>query len=31
MTAALEIDGLEAGYGRTPVLRGLDLVGARTG
>jgi iron(III) transport system ATP-binding protein len=26
MNAALEIDGLEAGYGRTPVLRGLDLV-----
>ncbi|WP_183093066.1 ABC transporter ATP-binding protein [Nocardioides stalactiti] len=24
--AALEIRGLEAGYGRTPVLRGLDLV-----
>ncbi|KAA1419465.1 ABC transporter ATP-binding protein [Nocardioides humilatus] len=26
MTAALEIRGLEAGYGRTSVLRGLDLV-----
>ena len=26
MTAALEIQGLEAGYGRTSVLRGLDLV-----
>ncbi len=26
MNAALEIDGLEAGYDRTPVLRGLDLV-----
>ena len=25
MTPALEIDGLEAGYGRTPVLHGLDL------
>ena len=24
MTAALEIHGLEAGYGRTPVLHGLD-------
>jgi len=26
VTAALEIHGLEAGYGRTPVLHGLDLV-----
>jgi len=26
MTAALEVQGLVAGYGRTPVLRGLDLV-----
>jgi iron(III) transport system ATP-binding protein len=26
MTAALEVKGLEAGYGGTPVLRGLDLV-----
>lgn len=26
MTAALEIEGLEAGYGGAPVLRGLDLV-----
>jgi iron(III) transport system ATP-binding protein len=26
VTAALEIKGLEAGYGRTPVLHGLDLV-----
>lgn len=26
MNAALEVRGLEAGYGRTPVLHGLDLV-----
>lgn len=26
VTAALEVHGLEAGYGRTPVLHGLDLV-----